>query len=95
MKRKLKMKKQELKKLRDKEIAELKKDLVETRKNLVMSRLERVAGKLKNVHEVKTRQKQVATVLTLIREKELLEKLQETKKGKVAPQQGRIEGKDR
>lgn len=89
------MKKQELKKLRDKEIAELRKDLLTAKKNVVMSRLEKVAGKLKNVHEVKTRERQVAIILTLMREKELLEKLQETKKDQVSSQNKRMKGRNK
>lgn len=86
------MKKQELKKLRDKEVQELRKELSQVRKNLALSRLDKVAGKLKNVYEVKTKQRQLAAILTLIKEKELLEKLQDGKKAKVVPPSGK-EGK--
>lgn len=86
------MKKQELKKLRDKEVQELRKELSQVRKNLALSRLDKVAGKLKNVYEVKTKQRQLAAILTLIKEKELLEKLQDGKKAKIIPPSGK-EGK--
>lgn len=69
------MKKTEKKKFREKEIADLRKDLVNTKKDLVILSLERVAGKVKNFHEVRGKRRLVAFLLTLIKEKEMLEEI--------------------
>ena len=66
------MTKKQISPLREKTVPELKTSLKETRNNLAKLRLEAVTKKIKNVHQVFWQRKKIARILTLIREKELL-----------------------
>lgn len=71
------MKKTERKSLREKSTEDLKKELGSARKDLAKMRLERQATKIKNVHTVSGKQRFIATILTLIGEREFLGELKE------------------
>lgn len=65
------MKRQDLEKLRSKSITELRKQLQEEQTKLVNLRMQLAVGKLKNVRAVKLQRKNIAQILTILREKEL------------------------
>lgn len=64
------MKKNELSQKRNKELEELRKELKEKRQELVKVRLEVSTGKIKNKRASKNLKKDIAQLLTLIKEKE-------------------------
>jgi ribosomal protein L29 len=64
------MKKSKIIEARSKEITELKKQLMETQQQLVKLRLEIASGKIKNTKASKSLRKDIAQLLTLIKEKE-------------------------
>ncbi len=64
------MKKNDIKKLGDKTIPDLKKTLVEAREELRTLRFDLAAGKVKNIQKAKEVRKKIARVLTFIRLKE-------------------------
>ena len=66
------MKRNQIAQLRSKSAAELKKILEETRNGVKMLIVETKAKKLKNVASVGQKRKDIACILTLIREKELI-----------------------
>jgi len=63
------MKKKDLQKLREKDIAQLEKILKEEKKNLSQLRFQVKLGKIKNVKEIKKVKKNIAQILTIISEK--------------------------
>lgn len=63
----------ELDQLREKDINELCSLLAEKRKKLVKTRLDLKLKKIKNVHQSKFIRKKIARILTIIREKKLME----------------------
>ncbi len=78
------MKKKEFQEIRNKKIAELEK-LVSKRKQEVIGLQAKVkAGQEKNLKKAKNLRREIAQILTLIREKEILEKVEkkEVKKDK-------------
>jgi ribosomal protein L29 len=64
------MKKNEIKKLSDKTIADLRKALTEAREELRALRFDLAAGKVKNIQKAKEVRKKIARVLTFIQLKE-------------------------
>ena len=66
------MTKKQISPLREKTVPELKSSLKEARNDLAKLRLESTIKKIKNVHQVFSQRKRIARILTLIREKELL-----------------------
>lgn len=66
------MKKKDLKELQGKTIAELKAVFNEKKAELVKLKLNLVSKKIKNVHTFREKRKELARILTLIREKELI-----------------------
>lgn len=64
------MKKQDLEKIRSKTVAELIKELQKEKDKLTDFRMQIALGKLKNVREVKLKRKDLAQILTIIREKQ-------------------------
>lgn len=65
--------KEKKKELHSKNIDELRGVLTEKRKELVKARLELKLKKVKNVHKANSIRKEIARILTIIREKELME----------------------
>ena len=65
------MKRQELKELRQKNQAELKRLLREAQNKLAKMRIERKAGNIKDVYAVAKTQDEIAKIATIIHEKEL------------------------
>ncbi len=65
------MKKQELKKYREKPISELQKELAFLREKLLKLKFDLAAGKVKNIQEIRNVKKSIAQILTLINEKKL------------------------
>ncbi len=65
------MKKQELKKYREKPISELQKELALLREKLLKLKFDLAAGKVKNIQEIRNVKKSIAQILTLINEKKL------------------------
>lgn len=65
------MKKQEFKKLREESIQSLKKTLSVKQEEKLKTQMELKTGQLKNVKRVKSLRKEIAQILTIIREKEL------------------------
>lgn len=65
------MKKEELKKLRAKDMKELEKVLNESQKQLGESSLKIVGAKEKNLKKVRNLRRDIAQILTIVREKEL------------------------
>lgn len=65
-----KMKRQDLEKIRSKSLSQLKNEIQEKRQELLDFRLQAALGKLKNVKEVKLKRKDIARILTIIREKQ-------------------------
>lgn len=66
------MTKKQINPLREKTVPELKVLLKEVRNDLTKLRLESAPKKVKNVHQIFWQRKKIARILTLIREKELL-----------------------
>lgn len=60
------------KELHQKSIAELRALLAEKRKELVKTRFDLASKKIKDVHKGKFIRKEIARVLTIVREKELM-----------------------
>ena len=56
--------------LKSKDLAELNKDLAEVRKQLARFRLEVATGKIKNKRAGKAQRRNIAQILTIIKEKE-------------------------
>lgn len=65
------MKKSKLAEERSKELVELKKELSQMQQQLARLRLEVVSGKIKNRRAGKSLKKDIAQLLTLIKEKEV------------------------
>jgi len=74
------MKKTDLEKTKDKTINQLEKDLVKKRKELILSDTKRKAGKEKNLKKAKLIRKDVAQILTIIKEKQIIEEKVNKKK---------------
>lgn len=72
------MKRDELQKLREKSLTELRAKIVELKKQTAKAKLEKEAQKLKNVAEVKRLRQDLARVLTILRMKELMTDFTET-----------------
>ena len=64
------MKRKALEGVRSKDLATLKKDLAEARLQLVKLRLEKALRKIKNVRVAKNKKRDIAQLLTIIKEKE-------------------------
>jgi ribosomal protein L29 len=64
------MKKTEKKDLRTKTIEELRKILVDKRREFDKTRMEKGAAKIKNTHLLALKRREIATILTVIAEKE-------------------------
>lgn len=62
------MKKKEIRELKNKPAAELKKLLEESRSRLETLRFDLAAGKVKDVAEIRSLRKDVARILTFLRE---------------------------
>jgi ribosomal protein L29 len=78
------MKKKELNELRNKNIKELKKIAVEKRLECRKLMVKVTAGKEKNQKVGKNLSREIARILTLVREKEIIEKLQKPEEKKDA-----------
>lgn len=65
------MKKQILQKMRSKTVAELIEELQQEKNKLTDSKMQIALGKLKNIREVKLRKRDLAQILTIIREKQI------------------------
>lgn len=76
------MKKKELKSLKQKTIKEIEKVLIKKRQSLLETIVKAKAGQEKNVKKVKMLKKDVAQILTILKQKQLKEK-QEKKKIKL------------
>lgn len=70
------MKKSEKKDLRTKTIKELKKILIDKKKELVKLRLEREAAKVKNTRLYALKKREIATIMTILAEKEFEQSIQ-------------------
>jgi len=66
------MKKNEVKELHNKDLGELRTLLKEARNELGKLRLELATKKLKNIKQLSTQRVKIARLLTIIREKEIL-----------------------
>lgn len=66
------MKRGEIKQLRGKSLEELRKMLMETKEELGKLRMEKSSQKLKKIHALKIKRKDIARMLTIIREKEFI-----------------------
>ena len=69
------MKIKDFKDIKSKELKDLKKVLSEKKKDAAKKRMEIFSGKDKNLKLSKNLRKDIAQILTLIREKEIMEKL--------------------
>jgi len=74
------MKKNDLKLIRKKTLPELVGLVKSKKEELTLSYAKLKAGKIKNTSLLKNLKKDIACLLTLIREKEIVEKLSENKK---------------
>lgn len=63
------MKKNKLVETREKDLGELKKELLGAKKQLARLRLEKASGKLKNTRAGRNLKKDIAQLLTIIKEK--------------------------
>jgi ribosomal protein L29 len=70
------MKKKDFTELREKSVIELIKLAMKKKTEAAKKRMEILAGKEKNLKAYKNLRSEVAKILTLVREKEILEKLQ-------------------
>lgn len=57
--------------LKNKDVSELRKQLADTRKTLYQARLDQSQFKLKNTRSLTHTRKEIAVILTLLKEKEL------------------------
>jgi len=57
------------KKLREKSISELQKLLVDHQEKLLKARFDLASGKLKNVREIQKLKKEIARILTILKQK--------------------------
>ena len=62
------MKKTEIKKLKERNVAELSKDLTEAREELRVLRFDFASGKVKNVSMIYETKKKIARILTFIKQ---------------------------
>ena len=69
------MKRNDLVELRKLDIASLQKKLVELKKKFVLAKLKIKRGELSNVREAKNLRQTIAVILTLIREKQIIQSL--------------------
>ena len=67
------MKKKDIETLRGKEVAEIKKALAGKRADLIKAQVEMYGGKEKNLKKAKNLRREVAQMLTIIKEREILE----------------------
>lgn len=67
------MKKKEKQELHQKTISQLKKEIDKKEKEIAKLRLELKAGKLKNVHQLMSQRHYLASLKTILKEKELEE----------------------
>ena len=67
------MKKKDVETLRGKEVAEIKKALAGKRADLIKAQVEMYGGKEKNLKKAKNLRREVAQMLTIIKEREILE----------------------
>ena len=74
------MKKKEFNQLREKDVKELAKMVLAKKSELEKARMKMFGGKEKNLKVVKILRSEIAKILTLIREKEIIESLQPKKK---------------
>ncbi len=74
------MKKKDLKDLRNKEIVDLNKIVVKKRQESIMAHAKMKTGQEKKVKKVKNLKREIAQILTIIREKQILEKEKKVKK---------------
>lgn len=68
------MKKKDIETLRGKEVAEIKKALAGKRADLIKAQVEMYGGKEKNLKKAKNLRREVAQMLTIIKEREILER---------------------
>ena len=71
------MKKKDLKDLRTKKIAELDKLVIKKKQESVMASAKMKTGQEKKIKKVKNLKHEIAQILTIIREKQILEKKEE------------------
>ena len=76
------MKKNDLIELRKLDIASLQKKVSELKKKLVITKLKIKKGELKNVRAAKNLRRDIAVILTIIREKQILAQLQQANQDK-------------
>ncbi len=74
------MKKKDLKDLRNKEIVDLNKIVVKKRQESIMAHAKMKTGQEKKVKKVKNLKREIAQILTIIREKQILEREKKVKK---------------
>jgi len=84
------MKTNDIKALHDKSLAELNVELEKTNQSLAMARLNKSAGKLTDVTSVHRLSHDIAVVKTIIREKEILNKLKESQPKKPAAKVAKV-----
>lgn len=70
------MKKKDLSELRNKDVGELKKKSEKLRLEIVKAKADLTASKEKNLKKVKNLRRDLAQILTLIREKQILEEVE-------------------
>ncbi len=75
------MKKKDLQDLRNKKIVELDKIVDKKKKESIMADIKMGTGQEKKIKKVKNLKREIAQILTIIREKQIIEK--ESKKNKV------------
>jgi len=68
------MKKKDVETLRGKEVAEIKKALAGKRADLIKAQVEMYGGKEKNLKKARNLRREVAQMLTIIKEREILER---------------------
>ena len=68
------MKKKDIETLRGKEVAEIKKALAGKRADLIKAQVEMYGGKEKNLKKARNLRREVAQMLTIIKEREILER---------------------
>jgi ribosomal protein L29 len=67
------MKKSDIEKIRAKKIKQLKKDVLKKKIELMKADMKRRSGQEKNLKKVKKKKREIAQILTIIREKEIME----------------------
>lgn len=82
------MKKKDLKSLRTKEIKDLEKMVEEKRANAVTAQVKMQAGQEKNLKKASNLKREVAQILTIIKEKELREELEKEAESKKKVKKG-------